>query len=65
MKGKTVLKSLDDLSHEVVEPEPDRPAPDYLESIPASLQELRHVPLPVREFEYFEAPGYQHWGINE
>ena len=65
MKGNTVLKSLDDVSHEVVEPEPDRPAPDYLESISAGLHEPRHVPLPVRESEHSEFPGYRYWGINE
>jgi hypothetical protein len=65
MRGNTVLKSLDDHSHEVVEQEPDRPAPDYLESTPASLQEARHVPLPVWESEYSISPAYRHWGINE
>jgi hypothetical protein len=65
MKRETVLNSLDDLSHEVVEPEPDRPAPDYLESSPASLQELRHVPLPIGVPEHSDSAAYRHWGINE
>jgi hypothetical protein len=65
MKGNSVLKSLDDIPHEMVEPEPDRPAPDYLEPIPAGLWEPQHVPWPVREWEHFESPGYPHWGINE
>ena len=65
MKEKTVLKSLDDLSHEVVELEPDKPAPDYLESIPVSLHELRHVPLPIRKSEHSDLTGYLHWGLNE
>jgi hypothetical protein len=65
MIGKTVLKTLDDLSHEVVEPEPDKSGPAHLESIPASLQEARHVPLPVWESEFSKSQVYRHWGINE
>jgi hypothetical protein len=65
MKGKTVLKFLDDIAHEMVEPEPDRPAPDYLELIPARLQEPRHVPLPIRESEHSDWAAYPHWGLNE
>jgi hypothetical protein len=65
MKRKTVLKYLDDLPHEVVEPEPDRPAPDYLESSPARLQGLRHVPLPIWGSEHSDSAAYRHWGINE
>jgi hypothetical protein len=65
MKEKTVLKSLDDLSHEVLEPEADRSAPDYLEWIPESLEEPRHVALPVPEPEHYYSAGYPHWGLNE
>ncbi len=65
MKPKTVLKSLDDRSREVVEPEPGRPAPDNLESIPASLPEPRYVPLPIREPERSYSEAYRHWGLNE
>ncbi len=65
MKGNTVLKSLDDVSHEVVEPEPDRPAPDYLESISAGLREPRHVPLPICVSEHSDSAAYRYWGINE
>jgi hypothetical protein len=65
MKPNIVLKSLDDIPPEVVEPEPDRPAPDYLELIPANLQESRYVPLPDRESEHSGFTGYAHWGLNE
>jgi hypothetical protein len=65
MKQKTVLKSLDDLSPEVVEQEPDKSAPGRPESIPAGLRERRHVPLPVRESKHFYSTAYRHWGLNE
>jgi hypothetical protein len=65
MKGNSVLKSLDDIPHEMVEPEPDRPAPDFLELIPARPQEGRYVPLPSRESEHSGFAGYPHWGLNE
>jgi hypothetical protein len=65
MKPNIVLKSLDDISPEVVEPEPDRPAPDYLEWIPANLKEPRYIPLPDRESEHSGFAGYAHWGLNE
>jgi hypothetical protein len=65
MKEKTVLKSFDNPSREMVEPEPDKPAPGYLELIPASLQEPQHVPLPIRELKHSDWAAYRHWGINE
>jgi len=65
MKVNTVLESLDDLAHGMVEPELDRPAPDYLELTPARLQEPRRVRLPVREPEHSYSAGYLHWGLNE
>jgi hypothetical protein len=65
MKRNIVFKSLDDISPEVFEPEPDRPAPDYLELIPASLQEPRHVPLPILESGHSGFAAYPHWGLNE
>ena len=65
MKPRTVLKSLDELSHEVVEPEPDEAAPAHLELIPAGLREPLHVRLPVREPEHSYSAGYRHWGLNE
>jgi hypothetical protein len=61
MKTETVLKSLGDLSPELVEPEADQPA----SWIPAGQSELRHIPSPVWEAEHFYPAGYQHWGINE
>ncbi|MGA3179873.1 MAG: hypothetical protein ABSF38_05980 [Verrucomicrobiota bacterium] len=60
MKRNTVLESLDDLSHEMVEPELDRPAPDYLELIPARRQKPRHVPLPIWESEHSDWAAYLH-----
>jgi len=65
MKTNTVPKSLNDLSREVVEPEPDWPAADFLELTPARLQELRPVSLPFRESEHSGFAGYPHWGLNE
>jgi hypothetical protein len=65
MKRETVLESLGDLSHEVVEPEPDNSVPAHLGLIPAGLRGAAHVPLPVRESEYSESPAYRYWGINE
>jgi hypothetical protein len=55
----------EDLTPEVFEPAPDRPAPSRLEGIPAGLSELRRVPSPVQEPEHFDSVEYQHWGINE
>ena len=65
MKLNIVLNSLDDNSPEVVEPEPDRPVPDYLELIPARLQEPRPASLPFRGSEHSGFAGYAHWGLNE
>jgi hypothetical protein len=65
MKSKTVLKSLDDLSPEVIKLEPDKTAPAHLDSTPARLWGPRHVPLPVREWKHSDPVGYQHWGLNE
>jgi hypothetical protein len=65
MKRNTALESLDDFSPEVIEPEPDRPAPNYLESIPAGLREPLRVPLPIRKSEHSDWAAYQHWGLNE
>jgi hypothetical protein len=62
MKGKTVLESLDDLSHEMVEPEPDRP----MQTDPKpSVQQLREIQLPIRAPDYAGLEGYRHWGLNE
>jgi hypothetical protein len=65
MKRNTVLKSLEDFSPEVVEPEPDRPAQDYLDLTPARLQEPRPASLPFRGSERSGFAGYPHWGLNE
>jgi hypothetical protein len=65
MKRNTALESLDDFSPEVIEPEPDKPAPAYLEAIPAGLWVPRHVPLLIREPERSYSAGYPHWGLNE
>ncbi len=62
MKGKTMLESIDDLSHEVVEPEPDRPA--QTDPKP-SVQQVREIQLPLRVPEHSGFEGYRHWGLNE
>jgi len=65
MKRKTVLKSLDDLSPEVVEPEPGRPAPASPKPTPASVQEPPETQLPILAPEHSGFAGYPHWGLNE
>jgi hypothetical protein len=65
MKPKTSLHSFDELSHEVVKPDPDMPAAAYPESTPAHVREARRIPLPVQEQKDVDSGGYQHWGINE
>jgi hypothetical protein len=62
MKGKTVLKSLDDLSPELVEPEPDRPTQTNPKP---SVQQLQEIQLPIRAPEHSAFEGYRHWGLNE
>jgi hypothetical protein len=62
MKGKTVLKSLDDLSHEVCEPEPDRPTQTNPKP---SVQQPQEIKLPIRAPEHSGFEGYGHWGLNE
>jgi hypothetical protein len=65
MKEKTILHSFDELSHEVVKPDPDMPASVYPESTPARVREARRIPLPVQEPKDVASAGYRHWGINE
>jgi hypothetical protein len=62
MKAKTILESLDDVSHEAVEREPDSPTQTNPEP---SVQQLREIQLPIRAPEYFGFEGYRHWGLNE
>jgi hypothetical protein len=67
MKPNTIHKPLDDLSPKMFEPEPDRPAPAPLESIPVDSHARQRVLLPVREAQRFDCATHQHrhWGINE
>jgi len=65
MKRKTVLKSLDDLSPEVVEPKPDRRAQASLKPTPASVQGQVETQLPIPVPEHSGFAGYPHWGLNE
>jgi len=62
MKGKTVLESLDDLSHEMIGPEPDSSAQTNPEP---SVHQLREIQLPIRAPEHSGFEGYRHWGLNE
>jgi len=65
MKRKTVLKSFDDLSPEVVAPEPERPAQASPKPTPASVQKPPETKLPIAEPEHSGFAGYPHWGLNE
>ena len=65
MKRKTVVESFDDLSPEVVEPEPDRPAQASPKPRPASVQQPPETQLPILVPEHSIFAGYPHWGLNE
>jgi hypothetical protein len=62
MKGNTILESLDDFSHEAVEPEPDRPTQTNPKP---SLHQPQEIQLPIRAPTHFGFEGYRHWGLNE
>ena len=62
MKGKTVLESLDGLSQETVEPEPDRPT--QTDPKPR-VQQPREIQFSIRAPERSAFEGYRHWGLNE
>ena len=65
MKRKEVLKSLADLSTEVVEAEAARPAQASPKPSPAGAEQPREPQSPIREPENSGFPGYEHWGLNE
>ncbi len=65
MKRKKVLKSLADLSPEVVEPEPARPVQRNPEPGPADAKEQRENQLHIRASECSDFAGYPHWGLND
>jgi hypothetical protein len=65
MKRKNVLKSLDDLAPEVLEPEPERPAQGNPEPSPADAKTQRENQLSTTVPEHSGLVGYRHWGLNE
>ena len=65
MKRKTVLKSLENLSPKVFEPEPDRPAQASSKPTPASVQDPPKSQFPILVPEHSGLTGYSHWGLNE
>jgi len=65
MKPKTVLKSLAELSSEVVEMGSTKPAQARPKPSPAGVQQLQETGLPFRVPDYSDLAGYSHWGLNE
>jgi hypothetical protein len=65
MKTRPVLKSLADLSPEVLEPEPERPAQGNPEPSPADAKMQRENQLHITVPEHSGFVGYRHWGLNE
>ena len=65
MKTKPVLKSLADLSPEVLLPELDRPAQGKPEPTPTDAETQRETELHIAVPEDLRFGGYQHWGLNE
>jgi len=65
MKPKRVLTSLAELSPEVVEPEPDRPAHAGPKPSAAGAQQPRETQLSILVPEHAGFAGYQRWGLNE
>jgi hypothetical protein len=65
MKPKTVLKSLNDLPSEILQPEPARPMRGNPETRPAdkTMQQQNQVRIQVLKQPGFA--GYPHWGLNE
>jgi ribose 5-phosphate isomerase B len=51
-----LVAQLHGAGHEVVDFGANKLKPD---------DDYSDFPLPVREFEHSEAPGYRYWGINE
>jgi hypothetical protein len=65
MKTRPVLKSLADLSPEVLEPEPERPAQGNPEPSPAEAKTQRENQLHFTVPEHSGFVRYRHWGLNE
>ena len=65
MKPARVLKSLADLSPEVVGAEAARPAEASPKPSRAGEPQPRETRLPVRAPDHCDFTGYQHWGLNE
>ena len=65
MKGTTILKSLDQLSPELVGANAPPEEPRKTQQTPQRIQEIPPVPQP-RSFPVSAAiRGYERWGINE
>ena len=65
MKTKPVYKSLADLSPEVLEPEPERPAQGSPEPSPADAKTQRENRPYTTVPEHSGFAGYRPWGLNE
>ncbi len=65
MKTRIALKSLNDLSLEILKPETDKPVPATPEPNSTVSQERDRVLVPLRQREHADSTGYRHWGINE
>jgi hypothetical protein len=62
MTRKKVLKSLADLTAEVIGAESTESAETKLQ---VDAQQLRQIPRPVGSSEASTDQGYRHWGLNE
>ena len=65
MKPKTVLKSLSDLSSEILQAEPVRPMRVNPETRPADKTTQRQNQARIQVLEQPGFAGYSHWGLNE
>jgi hypothetical protein len=65
MKAITVLKSLDDLSPEVIGVEVATPAPASPKPNRVAEHQPQETQSPIPVPEYSGFAGYRHWGLNE
>jgi hypothetical protein len=65
MKTKPVLKSPGALFHEVLGPEPAKPAEGNSRPSPTDAKTQREDYLHINVSEDSRFAGYRHWGLNE
>jgi hypothetical protein len=62
---QTIPESPANLSRELVEPEPDKPAQASPKRRPAGVQKAQETQLPILVPDHSGFAGYAHWGLNE